>query len=101
MIAKNIMTKQLPTYFVKLHNEIRKDTHCGWSDSEKESLIKKLTPNNDGFPLFDMKVVPIQAGTTISGLEWALRFKYNSNEDESHLTIVEPDTTTPQPTNVV
>lgn len=83
------MTKRLPDYFVKLHDEIRKDTHCGWSDSEKKSLIKMLTPNDDRFPpLFDMKVVPIQAGTTPSALEMALRFKY-----ENHHTNTEPDTT--------
>lgn len=87
------MTKRLPDYFVKLHDEIRKDTHCGWSDYEKESLIKKLTPNSDGFPLFDMKVLPVQVGSTPSFLEMALRFRYNSSKDESRLTDVEPGTT--------
>ena len=87
------MTKRLPDYFVKLHDEIRKDTHCGWSDSEKESLIKILTPNTEGFPLFDMKVVPVQVGGTTSALEMALRFKYNGDNNESSLTTVELDTT--------
>lgn len=76
------MKKQLPEYFKQLHADIRKDSHCGWSDSQKESIIKLLTPNEHCFPLFDEPVLPIQTRTTPSAIEMALRFKYEEEKAE-------------------